>query len=55
MDLLDQRLTNAQAAERLGISPSAVSQRLARAARTESERATRLATRLLDRLVEVPA
>ena len=55
MDLLDQRLTNAQAAERRGISPSAVSQRLARAARTESERATRLATRLLDRLVEVPA
>ena len=55
MDLLDQGLTNAQAAERLGISPSAVSQRLSRAARTESERATRLATRLLDRLLEVPA
>ena len=55
MDLLDQGLTNAQAAERLGISPSAVSQRLARAARTEAERAARLSTRLLDRLLEVPA
>ena len=55
MDLLDQGLTNAQAAERLGISPSAVSQRLGRAARMESERAARLATRLLDRIVEVPA
>ncbi len=53
MDLLDQGLTNAQAAERLGISPSAVSQRLGRAARAESERAARLATRLLDRLLEV--
>jgi len=53
MDLLDQGLTNAQAAERLGISPSAVSQRLGRAARTESERAARLAARLLDRLLEV--
>jgi Winged helix-turn-helix DNA-binding len=53
MDLLDQGLTNAQAAERLGISPSAVSQRLGRAARTESERASRLSTRLLDRLLEV--
>jgi hypothetical protein len=55
MDLLDQGLTNAQAAERLGISPSAVSQRLTRAARTESERAARLTTRLLDRLLEVPS
>jgi DNA-binding CsgD family transcriptional regulator len=53
MDLLDQGLTNAQAAARLGISPSAVSQRLARAARTEAGRASRLATRLLDRLLEV--
>lgn len=53
MDLLDQGLTNAQAAERLGISPSAVSQRLGRAARTESERASLLATRLLDRLLGV--
>ncbi len=55
MDLLDQGLTNAQAAERLGITPSAVSQRLARAARTEAERAARLCSRLLDRLLEVPA
>jgi len=55
MDLLDQGLTNAQAAERLGITPSAVSQRLARAARTEAERAARLSSRLLDRLLEVPA
>ena len=53
MDLLDQGLTNAQAADRLGISPSAVSQRLGRAARTESERAALLATRLLDRMLEV--
>jgi hypothetical protein len=53
MDLLDQGLTNAQAAERLGISPSAVSQRLGRAARTEAERASLLATRLLDRMLEV--
>ena len=55
MDLLDQGLTKSQAAERLGISPSAVSQRLGRAARTEAERASRLSTRLLDRLLEVPA
>ena len=53
MDLLDQGLTNAQAAEHLGISPSAVSQRLGRAARTEAERASLLATRLLDRLLGV--
>lgn len=52
VDLLDAGLSNAQAAERLGVSPSAVSQRLRRAARTESERAARLAARLLDRLAE---
>jgi len=50
MNLLNQGLTNAQAAERLGISPSAASQRLGRAARTEADRAALLATRLLDRL-----
>ncbi|MGV8907497.1 MAG: SatD family protein [Propionicimonas sp.] len=50
MELLDQGLTNARAAERLGISPSAVSQRLARAARPEAIRAARLARRLLARL-----
>ncbi|MGV8849762.1 MAG: transposase [Propionibacteriaceae bacterium] len=55
MDLLDAGLTNTQAAAALGISPSAVSQRLARAARTEGVRGARLATRLLDRLVEVSA
>lgn len=55
MDLLDAGLTNAQAAVSLGVSPSAVSQRLARAARTEGVRGARLATRLLDRLVEVSA
>jgi DNA-binding NarL/FixJ family response regulator len=55
MDLLDAGLTNAQAAESLGVSPSAVSQRLARAARTEGVRGARLATRLVDRLVEVSA
>jgi hypothetical protein len=53
MDLLDHGLTNAQAADRLGISPSAVSQRLGRAARTEAERAALLATRLLDRVLKV--
>jgi len=55
MDLLDAGLTNAQAAASLGVSPSAVSQRLTRAARTEGFRGGRLATRLLDRLVEVSA
>ena len=55
MDLLDAGLTNAQAAASLGISPSAVSQRLGRAARTEGSRGALLATRLLDRLVGVSA
>ncbi|HET7725041.1 MAG TPA: winged helix-turn-helix transcriptional regulator [Propionibacteriaceae bacterium] len=55
VDLLDAGLSNAQAADRLGVSASAVSQRLRRAARTESDRAGRLASRLLDRLGEVPA
>lgn len=50
MDLLDKGLTNARAAERLAISPSAVSQRLARAARPEAARAAQLASRLLARL-----
>ena len=47
MDLLDTGLSNAAAADRLGISPSAVSQRLGRAARLEALRGTELATRLL--------
>lgn len=55
MDLLDEGLTNARAAERLAISPSAVSQRLARAARPEATRAARLAARLLARLQAVAA
>lgn len=50
MDLLDQGLTNAKAAERLGISPSAASQRLSRAVRPEAARGARLSTRLLARL-----
>ena len=55
MDLLDEGLTGVEAAARLGVSPSAVSQRLARAHRTEAERGAGLATRLLARLNrEVP-
>jgi predicted transcriptional regulator len=50
MDLLDQGLTNAQAAAALGISPSAVSQRRNHAFRQEAQRGTVLAGRLLDRL-----
>lgn len=50
MDLFDQGLTGAEAAAKLGISPSAVSQRLSRAHRIEAERGAELATRLLDRL-----
>lgn len=50
MDLLDQGLTGAEAAAKLGISPSAVSQRLSRAHRIEAERGAELATRLLNRL-----
>lgn len=53
MDLLEDGLTNARAAERLGISPSAVSQRLARALRTEVDRGTLLAARLLGRLQQL--
>jgi hypothetical protein len=53
MDLLDQGLTNSQASERLGISASAVSQRLARAARLEADRAAGLAIRQLDSLLTI--
>ncbi len=52
VDLLDEGLTNAQAAAALRISPSAVSQRLSRAYRTEADRGARLAARLLARLPE---
>lgn len=50
VDLLDQGLTKAQAAAQLGISPSAVSQRLARAHRSEATRGAALTGRLLSRL-----
>lgn len=50
MDLLENGLTHAEAAARLGISPSAVSQRLARTSRQEVARGAVLATRLLSRL-----
>ncbi len=50
VDLLDQGLTGVEAAAKLGISPSAVSQRLAHARRTEVARARSLATRLLAQL-----
>jgi DNA-directed RNA polymerase specialized sigma24 family protein len=50
MDLLDAGLTSAEAAERLGISRSAVSQRLAASAREEGTRGARLAARLLRRV-----
>ena len=53
MDLLDRGLTNARAAERLGISPSAVSQRLSRASRIEVDRGSHLAARLLSRMQEL--
>lgn len=54
IDLLDQGLTGAEAATKLGISPSAVSQRLSRARRVEAARGAALATRLLARLVAEP-
>lgn len=53
MDLLDKGFTNARAAQRLGISPSAVSQRLSRASRTEVDRGSQLAARLLGRVQEL--
>lgn len=53
MDLLDRGLSNAGAAGVLGISPSAVSQRLARAARTEAQRGESLCVHLLGRLQEL--
>lgn len=53
MDLLDQGLTGAEAAARLGISASAVSQRLARAAREEGRRGAQLCVGLLERLLPV--
>lgn len=54
MDLLDAGLSNAEAARKLNITPSAVSQRLAVAARDEGHRGAALATRLLTRLQSFP-
>lgn len=51
-DLLDQGLTGVEAATKLGITPSAVSQRLSRARRAEASRGASLAKRLLARLGE---
>ncbi len=51
MDLLDADPSSRHAAATLGISPSAVSQRLSRAARVEGQRGAELATRLLGRLL----
>lgn len=48
-DLLDRGLSNRAAAAELGISPSATSQRAARAAYTEGRRGARLAVELLAR------
>jgi predicted transcriptional regulator len=50
MDLLDDGLSNADAARKLDISPSAVSQRLSAASREEAHRGEVLAARLLARL-----
>ncbi len=50
MDLLDRGITSAEASARLGISPSAVSQRLSRSAREEGSRGAELCVRLLGRL-----
>lgn len=50
MDLLDAGCTNTEAARTLGVSPSAVSQRLSAAAREEGHRGAELSRRLLARL-----
>ena len=55
MDLLDADPSSRHAAAALGISPSAVSQRLARAARQEGARGAELATHLLARLLDEEA
>ncbi len=52
MDLLDSGSTNAEAARHLGISPSAVSQRLTAAAREEGRRGADLCQRLLSDLLQ---
>ena len=55
MELLEGGLSNARAAAELGISASAVSQRLARTGRVEADRGELLATRLLGRLQRLVA
>ncbi len=47
VDMLDQGMTSAQVADELGISPSAVSQRVRLAHRLEVQRGAELSTRLL--------
>lgn len=54
VDLLDAGLSNQQAAARLGISPSAVSQRGRAAAAAVTAAGEQLAVRLLTRLQEAP-
>jgi hypothetical protein len=53
MDLLDTDPSGKRAAATLGISPSAVSQRLARSAREETRRGAELAVDLLSAVMEV--
>lgn len=50
-DLLDEGLSNRDAALRLGVSASAVSQRLRRSAKLETDRGEELATRLFARAI----
>ncbi len=52
VDLLDAGFSNRAAADQLGISPSAASQRAARAGRIEGARAERLADHLLSGLAD---
>ena len=55
MDVLNETGSGAAAAARLGISPSAVSQRSTRSARRESELGAELCRRLLTRAMGVAA
>ncbi len=50
VDLLDSGMTNTEAANQLGVSPSAISQRLSASAREEGRRGGVLCVRLLSRL-----
>jgi predicted transcriptional regulator len=53
-DLLGDGLSHADAAQRLGISQSAVSQRAQAAGLLEGDRAARLLAQLLDEVLEEP-